>query len=107
MEKTLKDLLREEGLDPNPVYSEEELREIAQLLHESGDPMAEKIYRLLDSFGFMPELFEDWTPDTNDEYDYHGLFYGSQDNLLLAVGSQDDFDVTEEIVYKWRMDHNK
>jgi hypothetical protein len=89
-----------------PVYSEEDLKILADHLQHCEDPKAFKIIQQLIVLNHDPILFEGWTEQTNDDYDYKAIFYGaSMDKLPLIIN--EDLDGIEDVVLRWRLERSK
>ena len=89
-----------------PAYTAEDLKLLAEQLKFTEDQRAFKIIQQLIVFDFDPILFEGWTEQTNDDYDYKAIFFGaSMDRLPLIIN--EDLDGIEDIVLQWRLDRSK
>lgn len=107
MKKRTQKLLEENNFLEQPEYSEEELKEIAEKLVDTRNEKAGRVYTLLLSIGYDPFIFQDWCKTANEEYDYNGLFYTSLDNIPLVIDDMTALDSIEDVVVRWRLDHNK
>jgi hypothetical protein len=107
MKRKTQELLEKSVLLNQPDYSEDELKDIAEKLAATKDEKAGRVYALLLSIGFDPFIFQDWCEAANEEYDYNGLFYTSLDNMPLVIADMTELDSIEDVVVRWRLDHNK
>lgn len=107
MNRKTKEMIANNGLSEKPVYTEEDLKILAErLMFHKKNPKAWNIIKQLQAIDFNPFLFEAWAEQTNDEYDYKAiLFESSQDNLPLLINEQMDF--MEDVVFQWRLERNK
>jgi hypothetical protein len=106
MNQATKDLLAQNRLQEQPVYSIEDLKILSGYLKASEDLKAWEVYKQLEALDHDPILFEGWTMQTNEDYDYNAIFFqASMDRLPLILG--EDLDGIEDIVLRWRLERNK
>ena len=107
MKRKTQELLKSQCLQQHPEYSTEDLKEIAKQLALTKDEKAGKVYALLLSIDYEPFLFEDWCNNTNEEYDYQGLFYSTLEDIPLMIGDMTELDAIEDAVVKYRLFNHK
>ena len=108
MNQKTKDLISQSPLQERPVYSEEDLKILAEYLKESKDKKAWEVYKqFIYGFGYDPLLFETWVLGyAEGDYDYRAIFFQSaMDMLPLAIG--EDLDEIDDIVLRWRLERHK
>jgi hypothetical protein len=106
MNQKTKEMISTNRLLERPVYTEEDLKILADHLQHTEDPKAFKVINQLIALNHDPLLFEGWTEQTNADYDYWAIFFGaSMDNLPLIIN--EDLDGIEDIVLRWRLERSK
>lgn len=106
MNQKTKEMISQNRLLEQPVYSEEDLKILADHLQHTEDPKAFKVIQQLIALNHDPILFEGWTMQTNNDYDYWAIFFGaSMDKLPLMLN--EDLDSIEDIVLRWRLERSK
>lgn len=107
MKRETQELLKAQALQERPEYSTEDLKEIAKKLAETKDEKAGKVYAQLLAFDFEPFLFEDWCENTNEQYDYNGLFFSELSDIPCVIADMTALDSIEDVVVRYRLENNK
>jgi hypothetical protein len=108
MNQKTKEILSKKGLKDKPVYTVEDLKELAKHLEavKKKNDKAFNIYKQLQVFDYNPFLFKAWAEQANEDYDYKAIFFESSiDRLPLIIN--DELDGIEDIVLQWRFERSK